>query len=133
MSLRHLLQLVLLAVPATTNVASAAGFSCDFTQYCAGTAPCVTLESPMIVELDPAFSGFTASVDGTDISESPFRFLGEAREDQALFLAAEQSWAGWAERWLLSILPDGTARMTVHRTQAFGEFETRAGICRRKQ
>lgn len=129
MSMRLHLPLLLCLSLAATEV-SAAGYSCQFTRYCVATAPCVTLKDPMVLNLDPAYSGYRAIVDGRELSEDPFRVAIEPTDKTGLFLLGEQEWADGIDRWLLSIRTNGDVMMTVHRTRAFGEVETRTGTCR---
>lgn len=130
MQLRLHLALLLLAFPAAAADVPAAGYSCQFTRYCAALAPCVVLENPMAMDLDPSYSGYRALVDGRELSEDPFRVVIDPADGTGLFLAGEQAWADGNTRWLLSIRVDGTAMMTIHQTRSFGEIETRTGFCR---
>lgn len=126
MSSRFAVPVLLLTIPATAALAE--GYSCEADRVCIGTQPCLTLETPKRLTLDAAHSGFDVSLGGA-LSESPFRVIDETLASDAVFLIAEQEFTPHAERWLLTILPDGTLRMTVHRTQSFGEFETLLGTC----
>ncbi|MHA3915086.1 hypothetical protein [Halovulum sp. GXIMD14793] len=125
---RHV-ALGLLALPVAATGAWAEGYSCAFDQYCAGIAPCVVLATPKVVEFSKTAIGFEARENGYELAEAPFRIVEEAGGNGALFLTGEQDWAQGAERWLVSILPDGPVRMTKHSTIAFGEFETHLGMC----
>lgn len=130
MLLRLYLPLFLLSLSLAATQVMAAGYSCQFTRYCVATAPCMVPEKPMVLKLDPADPDYWASVNGHALSEEPFRVVIEPTDETGLFLLGAQEWGSGIDRWLLSIRTNGDAMMTVHRTRAFGEIETRTGTCR---